>query len=420
MQLLQSSPETLPPEAKARLKWLATARPNQITPPGTDWFIWLLLAGRGFGKTRTGAEDMAWYGLCHPGERLAVVAPTYGDARDTCIEGDSGLFNVLPRSCIEAWNRSLGELILTNGTRYKLFAAEEPERLRGPQHHRAWADELAAWRYSEAWDQLMFGLRLGHTPQVVVTTTPRPTPLVKSLVRRKRVIITKGNTFENEAHLAQAALEELKEKYSGTRLGRQELDAEILDDVPGALWTRKMFEDHRRSEAPRMQRVVVAVDPSGARQAEDKRSDDIGIVVAGKGIDGRGYVLADRTCNLSPEGWARVVKDAYDEFRADRVVAEENFGGGLVEANMRANWPNVPYKAVKASRGKAQRAEPVAALYEQGRVSHVGIFMALEDQCCNMANYGYMGDKSPDRVDALVWALTELALGSTYTLENIG
>lgn len=222
----------------ARAKWIEYARPAQLTPTGDDWFTWLILAGRGWGKTRTGAEDVAWYGVSNPGVRQAIIAPTYADARDTCVEGDSGLLSVLPPEMIETWNRSLGELLLVNGSRYKLFSADEPERLRGPQHHRAWADELAAWKKAEAWDQLLFGLRLGQNPQVVVTTTPKPTPLVRRIAQDARTRLTRGRTRDNAANLAPAALEQLEAKYAGTRLGRQELDAEILEDFVGALFTR--------------------------------------------------------------------------------------------------------------------------------------------------------------------------------------
>ena len=354
-----------------------------------------------------------------PGSRIAVVAPTYADARDTCIEGDSGLRRVLPSSCIEAWNRSLGEMILTNGTRYKLFSADEPERLRGPQHHRAWADELGAWRYPETWDQLLFGLRLGDDPRVVVTTTPKPTPLIRSLIKNGRSVLTRGSTFDNAENLAPAALAQLREKYEGTRLGRQELEAELLDDVPGALWTRAMVDGSRVRKMPELRRVVVAVDPSGTKGGEDA-GDDIGIVVAGLGIDGKGYVLSDKSCNLSPDGWGKRAVSAYHEFKADRIVAERNFGGAMVEHVIRTVDRTASYKEVTASRGKVARAEPVAALYEQGRVHHVGAFAALEDQMCALTSDGYVGEGSPDRVDALVWALTELMItGSTYTLANL-
>jgi len=367
------------------------------------------MAGRGWGKTRTGAEDVAWFAQHNPGSRIAVIAPTYADARDTCVEGDSGLRSIIPAPCIEAWNRSLGELILVNGSRFKLFAAEEPERLRGPQHHRAWCDELGAWRYAETWDQMLFGLRLGRNPQAVVTTTPRPNPLMMQLVRTPGTIITRGSTFDNAEHLAPAALAQLRERYEGTRLGRQELEAELLTDVPGALWTRAMIDGARVKEAPEMSRVVVAIDPSGTDG--DDNGDEVGIVVAGRGVDGRGYVLADETCHLSPDGWARRAITAYHRYQADRIVAERNFGGAMVQAVIRSADASVPFKEVVASRGKAVRAEPIGALYEQGRVSHVGSHDKLEDQMVLMTAGGYAGEGSPDRVDALVWALTEVMLG---------
>lgn len=396
--------------AKARAEWIERARPAQLTPPGLDWSTWLILAGRGWGKTRTGAEDVAYYGCRNPGWRIAVIGPTYADARDTCVEGDSGLLSVIAPEMIATWNRSLGELILVNGSRYKLFSADEPDRLRGPQHHRAWCDELAAWTKPDAWDQMLFGLRLGVAPQAVVTTTPKPTPLVRRLAKDARTRLTKGRTLDNAANLAQSALEQLQARYAGTRLGRQELEAEILDDVPGALWTRAMIDEALKPvNLPPFARVVVAVDPSGTRG--DDGGDSIGIVVAAKGRDGRAYVLADRTCNLSPAGWGRVAVQAYREFDADRIVAERNFGGAMVEHVIRTADPYVPYEEVVASRGKVVRAEPVAALYEQGRVTHVGSMPDLEDQMCQMAGDGYLGEGSPDRLDAMVWALTELMLG---------
>lgn len=401
-----------PPEQAvllAQAEWRRKARPDQITPPG-DWSTWLILAGRGWGKTRTGAEDAAWYGISQPGSRIHVIAPTYADARDTCVEGDSGLLSVIPHEFLETWNRSLGELILANGSRYKLFSADEPDRLRGPQAHRAWCDELAAWTKPDAWDQMLFGLRLGQHPQVVVTTTPRPVPLVRRIAQDARTRLTRGRTMDNAANLAPSALAQLQARYAGTRLGRQELEAEILDDVPGALWTRAMIDVAVAPVAlPQMQRVVVAIDPSGTRGKDDS-GDSIGIVVAGKGVDGRGYVLADRTCKLSPAGWGARAVAAYREFKADRIVAERNFGGAMVEAVIRSADPNAAYAEVTASRGKAVRAEPVAALYEQGRVSHVSGLTELEDQLCQMAGDGFLGEGSPDRLDAAVWALTDLML----------
>lgn len=388
--------------------WKATARPNQLTPDG-DWLTWVILAGRGWGKTRTGAEDAAWYGMANPGSRIAVVAPTSADARDTCIEGDSGLLNVLPREAVQTWNRSLGELILVNGTRYKTFSADEPERLRGPQHHRAWADELAAWRYPEAWDQLMFGLRLGQHPQAVVTTTPKPTPLVKSLVAAKTSIVTRGSTFDNAANLAPSALQMLKDKYEGTRLGRQELEAEILGDLPGALWSLSTLDAYRLREAPEVSRIVVAVDPA---VTATEASDEHGIVVAGIS-EQRGVVLEDASLSGSPNEWARRAVSLYRSWNADCIVIEVNQGGDMVAHTIRTIDPNVNIREVRASRGKHVRAEPIAALYEQGRVAHVGAFPELEAQMTQMTTSGYEGEGSPDRVDALVWAMTELFPGMT-------
>jgi phage terminase large subunit-like protein len=258
---------------------------------------------------------------------------------------------------------------------------------------------------------MLFGLRLGNSPRAVVTTTPKPTPIIRALTKAPKTIITRGSTFDNAANLAPSALAQLRLKYDGTRLGRQELSAEILDDIPGALWLRDAIDAQRIAKAPQMARVVVAIDPSGTKGQEDN-GDSVGIVVAGKGIDGRGYVLADRTCKLSPDGWGRRAVDAYRSFSADRIVAERNFGGAMVEHVIRSVNPKVPYKEVTASRGKVQRAEPVAALYEQKRVSHIGSMPELEDQMCAFGSEGYLGEGSPDRVDALVWALTELMLNT--------
>ncbi len=345
------------------------------------------------------------------------MAPTIQDVRNTCIEGESGLLSVLPKACVETYNRSLGELILWNGTKFQGFPATEPDRLRGPQHHRAWADELAAWSDPDTWDQLTFGLRLGNQPQVVATTTPKPTPLIRRIAKTPGAMITRGSTFDNADNLAASALAQLRDRYEGTRLGRQELYAELLEDVQGALWTTAAIEELRVRGAPDMKRIVVAVDPSGT--SGGGAGDDVGIVVAGRGVDGRFYVLEDASCNLSPDGWARRTKTAYDRWSADRVVAERNFGGAMVESVLRTAAKDLPVKLVTASRGKVARAEPVAALYEQGKVSHVGEFSELEDQMCAMTPGGYVGEGSPDRADALVWALTELqGSGYIYNLEG--
>ncbi len=393
----------------AQERWRQVARQEQLAPEGS-WLVWLVLAGRGWGKTRTGAEDAALYALQHPGSRLALVGPTAADVRDVMIEGDSGLRAVLPRGREIVWNRSLGELILDNGSRFKAFSAEEPERLRGPQHHRAWCDELAAWKNAQAtWDNLMFGLRLGQDPRAVVTTTPRPNPLVRALLAAPTTHVTRGSTFDNAANLAPSALDQFRARYEGTRLGRQELYAEVLTDTPGALWTRDLLEAAHVEIAPPLSRVVIAVDPSGS---DGTGGDRQGIVVVGLGDDGKGYVLQDASMRGSPQEWARQVAALYEIHGADRVVAEANYGGAMVEAVLRTAAPELPVKMVTASRGKHLRAEPVAALYEQGRVLHVGGFAALEDQLCEMTTTGFVGAGSPDAVDALVWAITDLMLGA--------
>lgn len=387
-----------------RYDWSQHARPEQLSPE-RDWNVWLILAGRGWGKTRTGAEWIKHNAMENPGTRWAIVAPTFRDARDTCVEGESGLLGIVPQNEVTYWNRSFGQLRLRNGSQVQCFGATEPDRLRGPQHHGAWCDELAVWPYAETWDQLMFGLRLGKSPRTVVTTTPKPTKLVRSLVERNGgVEITRGHTFDNAANLAPAALEELKARYEGTRLGRQELYAELLTDVEGALWSYDLLENNRVNEAPELVRVVVAIDP--AVTAGDE-SDETGIIVAGVGNDGEAYVLADRSGRYSPDAWAHRAIAAFTDFGADRIIAEVNNGGDLVERVVRTVSPRISYKAVRASRGKQLRAEPIAALYEQGRVHHVGGFPDLEDQ---LTSWTPNDGRSPDRLDALVWALTELML----------
>lgn len=404
----------------ARWAWLQTARPTQL-PPTDDWSTWLLLGGRGAGKTRTGAEDMGWYLMSNPGVRTAVVAPTTADARDTCVEGESGLLRVIPPQCLTAWNRSLGEGILWNGSRFKTFSAEEPDRLRGPQHHRAWADELAAWRYKDTWDQLQFGLRLGKDPRVVVTTTPRPTALVKEIVGDPGTRRSTDSTFANANNLPPKQLKKFLDKYAGTRLGRQELEAEILEDVPGAIWTRAMIDRNRIRIIPpksAFQRIAVGVDPSGSHSPDGEavqKGSQQGIVVVGRKWDGEIVVLADRTCQLGPEGWGRRAVSAYGEFDADLIVAESNFGGDMVEYTIRTVDKRVPVKVVRASRGKHIRAEPVAALTEQNKVKFAGSFPQLEDQLVAFTSEGYTGGDSPDRADAMIWAITELALGGNAT-----
>ena len=393
--------------------WQKTARDSQLTPPRRiygDYNIWLILAGRGWGKTRTGAMDTILYALRNPEVQVAVVTPTFGDIRRVAFGGVSGILKFLPKECLmdgrgRGYNASASEINLYNGSKIMGFSATEPDRLRGPQFHRAWCDELAAWFYPETFDQLMFGLRLGQNPQCVITTTPKPSPLIRSLVKRSGIVITRGSTFENEANLAPAALDQLREKYANTRLGRQELYAEVLDDTEGALWSYAMLEKTRveTDQVPEMTRIVVAIDPA---VTNNEGSDETGIVVAGQAVNGRYYVLADVSAKMSPDGWGRLAIDQFYRYQADRIVAETNNGGDLVERLLRNIDSTVPYTPVSASRGKMVRAEPIAALYEQEKVSHVGIFNELEEQLCT---YTVGSRKSPDRLDALVWALTELS-----------
>jgi phage terminase large subunit-like protein len=387
------------------------ARPNQLPPPG-DWAIWLLLAGRRFGKTFAGAQWVRANVESGLARRIALVAPTAADCRDVVV---SAILENSPPSNRPLWQPSLRSLAWPNGAQALAFSAEEPERIRGYGFEIAWCDELCAWgRNADAtWDQLQFTMSRGRRPRVCVSTTPKTIPLLQKLLKRDDIVVTRGRTQDNAANLSKQFIESITARYAGMRLGRQELDAEVLLDVENALWTRDMIDQARKPHfVPAMERIVVAVDPSGTGGAGDG-GDAVGIIVAGKGTDdGRAYVLADRTIKASPESWGRRAVAAYHEFSADRIVAERNFGGAMVEHVLRTVDRNIPYKEVSASRGKAQRAEPVAALYEQGKVTHIGDLTALEDQMVAMTSQGYQGDGSPDRVDALVWALTELMVNS--------
>ena len=404
VQAIELTARTVAPTMEAAetllYDWTTWGRPNQQPPTG-DWRTWLVLAGRGFGKTRTGAEWVraqvaAGYG------RIALVAPTAADARDVMVEGESGMLAIAAPSARPHYEPSKRRITWPNGAIAVTYSADEPDRLRGPQHDAAWCDEAAAWRYPDAWDMLQMGMRLGNNPRTVVTTTPKPVRLIRDLIKAHDTVITRGSTFDNAPNLPKPFLDSIKRQYAGTRLGRQELYAELLEDTPGALWTRAMIDDARVSTVPTMQRVVVAIDPAVTAH---ETSDETGMVVVGLGTDGHGYVLADRSLRASPDGWARAAVAAYTSWQADRIVAEANNGGDLVETVLRMVDPNVPYRAVRASRGKVSRAEPVAALYEQGRVHHVGVFERLEDQ---MSTYTPETSQSPDRLDALVWALTDL------------
>lgn len=420
---------TEPEARRLEFDWRFWARPAQIAPPG-DWQVWLICAGRGFGKTRSGAEWVREQmcgstplarGRCR---HIALIAETAADARDVMV-GDgrgpgeaSGILQVHPPDFMPKYEPSKRRLTWPNGAIATLYNAVEPDQLRGPQHDGGWCDELAKWRYAQlTWDQFEFGLRLGD-PKVCVTTTPKPIKLLKEIIADPATIVTGGSTYENSSNLAPRFLQRLLRKYEGTRLGRQELRAEILDDVPGALWSRARIEDLRvkPGEVPQLVRIVVAIDP-GASSGED--ADETGIICAGVADNGHGYILEDRSGIYKPlerddkgglTGWAAEAVALLRAKKADRIIAEVNNGGEMVESTIRVVDANAPYKAVHASRGKAIRAEPVSALYEQGRVHHVGAFPVLEDQLCAFTSdfdrdaAGY----SPDRLDALVWALTEL------------
>jgi predicted phage terminase large subunit-like protein len=343
--------------------------------------------------------------------RIALVAETAADARDVMVEGESGLLAVHPKDFRPVYEPSKRRLTWPNGAVATLYNATEPDQLRGPQHECGWLDELAKWRYAqETYDMLQMGLRLGDDPRQIITTTPRPTPIVRMLVKDGLTIVTRGKTNDNAANLAPSFLDQIVKRYAGTRLGRQELDAEVLDDAPGALWTRAKIDETRvtTKDIPDMQRVVVAIDPNASGDQGSDETAETGIVVAGLGVDGRGYVIDDLSCRMSPNGWARRAISGYDMHSADVIVGETNQGGEMVRNTVQSVRPGVNFKGVHASRGKVTRAEPVSALYEQGRISHVGAFPQLEDQMVLFTSGGIVGDTTADRVDALVWALTEL------------
>ena len=384
--------------------WIRKARNNQIVVDEDDYNIQLFLAGRGWGKTLTGAYDIVQYCLVNPNSICGVVAPTYGDLKRVCFAGESGLLGILDKGLLNdsGYNKSANEIEFYNGSKIIGFPAIEPDRLRGVQFHRVWCDELASWRYRETFDNLMMALRLGESPKCIITTTPRPTELIKELAVRSDTKIIKGSTFDNVANLAPSAIKMLKERYEGTRLGRQELYAEILEDIEGALFNSANIEQNRIEVTPDMQRIVIAVDPA---VTANSNSDETGIVVAGRGIDNHFYILEDKSGVFSPDVWIKRAIELYYKFDADRIVCEVNNGGDLIEKLLRVQDVNVPYTSVRATRGKMLRAEPISALYEQGKVHHVGYFKELEEQMCS-----YTPDtiKSPDRLDSLVWGITSL------------
>ncbi|MEH3102685.1 MAG: terminase family protein [Sphingomonas phyllosphaerae] len=399
---------TLSADAKRELvqNWPLWAHDGQLPPPG-DWRVWLMQAGRGFGKTRAGAQWVGAMARAVPGARIALVGATIEDARKVMVAGPSGVVAVARDDDAVVWRPSSGEVRFGNGAVATLYSAAAPEKLRGPEHHFAWADELAKWSHASAWDNLTMGLRLGVLPRVLVTTTPRSTTLMRQVCAGTGTVVTRGSTRDN-VHLPDAFVAAMEASYGGTRLGRQELDGELIDDVAGALWSRALLERQRVREVPELARVVVGVDPPAG-----VGGDACGIVAAGLGRDGHGYVLEDASVTgASPERWATAVAACAARVSAERVVAEANQGGAMVEQVLRAAQAELPIRLVHATRGKAARAEPVAALYERGRVWHVRAFPALEDELAGLvAGGGYEGPgRSPDRADACVWALTALML----------
>ena len=389
-------------------------------PPRGAWRSWVILGGRGAGKTRAGAEwvraQVEGSRPLDPGRarRVALIGETIDQAREVMVFGESGILACSPPDRRPRWEAGRRRLVWPNGAVAQVFSAHEPEALRGPQFDAAWADELAKWRRGqEAWDMLQFALRLGDDPRACVTTTPRNASVLKDLLRRPSSVVTHAPTDANRAHLARSFLDEVRARYAGTRLGRQELDGVLMEEAEGALWTAQMLERAQLDALPELGRVVVAVDPPVTGH---RRSDACGIVVAGLRAGpgpARAVVLEDATVEgASPTAWAEAAVAALHRHGADRIVAEVNQGGDLVETVIRQVDPDVPFRAVRASRGKAVRAEPVAALYEQGRVGHARGLGALEEQMSRMTARGYDGPGSPDRVDALVWAVTDLTMGA--------
>ena len=400
--------------------WEYLARKEQLPPPG-DWRVWMIMAGRGFGKTRSGAEWVRMVADSNPEARIALVSSSLAEARAVMVEGESGLLAICRPGHKPVFEPSLHRIRFASGAQAQLFSAAEPEALRGPQHSHAWCDEIGKWpianeRATRCWDNLLLGMRLGDHPRIAVTTTPRAVPLVKRLVAQagagSEVVISRGTTDHNAGRLPQRFLDAIDSEYGGTQLARQEIEGELLEDIEGALWTRSLLEQSREDGAvPEAARMVVAVDPPAGANG-----DECGIIVAMLGVDGIARVLADCSLgNASPAQWAQRVADAAHEWSADRVVAEANQGGAMVESVLRAADRALPVRLVHAARGKVARAEPVAALYAAGRVRHAGVFARLEDQLCGLLVGGtYAGPgRSPDRADALVWALTELLLGKT-------
>jgi phage terminase large subunit-like protein len=403
----------VPVQRELAERWVGGwAQGGQVPPVAGDWRIWLIRAGRGFGKTRAGAEWVTAVAGTDGGAEIALVGATAAEVRRVMIEGPSGLRAVAKTGQTPRYTVSRGEIRWPSGAVSRIYSADAPDQLRGPEHSAAWCDELAKWRRGDAaWDNLMMGMRRGAQPRVVVTTTPRPTGLMKRLLRAHGLVETRGATRDNP-FLPAVFVDHVEDAYGGTALGRQELDGEMIEDLAGALWSRARIEASRGAAPEGLVRVVVGVDPPAGSDAG--AGDACGIVAVGCDGDGLGYVLEDASvAATSPEGWARAVAECAARHRADRVVAEANQGGQMVRSVLLAADVALPVTLVRASRGKVARAEPVATLYERDRVRHCGRFVALEDEMCGLvAGGGYHGPgRSPDRADALVWALSELMLG---------
>ena len=420
LQKLLEELKKVEPEEALRLMydWKFWARPNQLAPEpdqpcmskacdcNGNWRTWLILAGRGWGKTRAGAEWVNEQVREKRYGRFHLVGATASDVRDIMVEGPSGVIPISHPDERPQYRPTKRAVEWPNGARALCFSAEEFERLRGEQCEAAWADELAAWRYDEAWTQLMLGLRLGMDPRVIVTTTPRPTSRIKKLMTSKSTHLTHGITWENVDNLAATFTDEITREYEGQLIGRQELYAEILSDAEGALWKRELLEKTRIEDAsrvPAFKRIVIAIDPAVSMRAE---SSETGIIVCGQGVDDHAYVIEDLSGRYRVEDWARVAVKAYYRHEADRIIAEKNMGGDMVETTIRVVDESVPIKLVHASRGKYTRAEPIAAAYERGVVHHIGYYDKLEEQMCMWVP----GDPSPDRLDALVWGMTEFVV----------
>lgn len=424
LQLFADLPEEF--MAVALYDWRGIwARDSQLLPPGEDWEVWLILAGRGYGKTRTGAETVRDLVESGRAKRIGLIAPTSADARDTMVEGESGILAVCP-----PWNRpryfpSKRRVVWPNGVQATLFSAEEPERTRGPQHDVLWGDEPASWVSKEIWTNAAMGLRLGRRPIAIVTGTPKPVPMVLDIMNDPKTVTTRGSTFENSGNLAAAYIAQVKRIYSGTRIGRQELYAEVLQDMPGALFSQLLIDLTRVAQAPQLERVVISVDPP---LTSESGSDECGIMAVGRGpapvgvsekalakLEGpHAYVLKDHSVRGSPNEWARAAVKAYYEHKADALVAEINAGGEMVETVVRGIDPNINFQAVRAMRGKAKRAEPCAALYEQLKVHHVGPAENFEKLEKQQRVFTGMNGRRDDRTDANNWALHDLVVESAF------